>query len=112
VTLFSRISNLFRRVIDVRIWLSSAAVIILILLLVLTVNYAREKDMAELFSRQQLANVKNTATRLSEIFSQVEKNIALFSHFDFQLEKLRKKLTVIIKYYLPVGKRFQFHCPA
>jgi len=78
VTLFSRISNLFRRVIDVRIWLSSAAVIILILLLVLTVNYAREKDMAELFSRQQLANVKNTATRLSEIFHRLRKILLYF----------------------------------
>ncbi|MGB4088948.1 MAG: hypothetical protein WBK44_04415, partial [Smithellaceae bacterium] len=86
MTLFNRINNLFFRVIDVRIWLSSAAVIILILLLVLTVNYAREKDMAELFSQQQLANVKNTATRLSESFSQVEKNISLFYYFYYQLK--------------------------
>jgi len=92
VTLFNRINNLFFRVIDVRIWLSSAAVIILILLLVLTVNYAREKDMAELFSQQQLANVKNTATRLSESFSQVEKNIALFSYFDSQLKKTPEEI--------------------
>ncbi|KQC10900.1 MAG: hypothetical protein APR62_11035 [Smithella sp. SDB] len=92
MTLFSRLSNLFFRVIDVRIWLSSAAVIILILLLVLTVNYAREKDMAELFSQQQLANVKNTATRLSEVFSQVEKNVALFSRFDSQLKKTPEEI--------------------
>lgn len=92
MTLFNRINNLFFRVIDVRIWLSSAAVIILILLLVLTVNYAREKDMAELFSQQQLANVKNTATRLSESFSQVEKNIALFSYFDSQLKKTPEEI--------------------
>jgi PAS domain S-box-containing protein len=61
-------------------------------LLVLTVNYAREKDMAELFSQQQLANVKNTATRLSEVFSQVEKNVALFSRFDSQLKKTPEEI--------------------
>jgi len=92
VTLFSRISNLFRRVIDVRIWLSSAVVIILILLLILTVNYASEKDMAELFSQQQLANVKNTATRLSDVFLQVEKNISLFPHFDSQFKKTTEEI--------------------
>ncbi|MCK7507379.1 MAG: hypothetical protein MZV70_27290 [Desulfobacterales bacterium] len=36
--------------------MASITVIILILLLALTVNSAREKDMVELFSRQQLAN--------------------------------------------------------
>ena len=60
--------------------------IILILLLALTVNSAREKDMVEFFSRQQLANVQNTATRMADIFYQVGKNIALFSHFDPQVK--------------------------
>jgi PAS domain S-box/PAS domain S-box len=67
-----------------RIWLASVTVIILILLLALTVNHAREKDIVELFSRQQLASAQNTAARMSDIFSQVEKNISLFSHFDSQ----------------------------
>jgi PAS domain S-box-containing protein len=70
----------------IRIWLASATVIILILLLALTVNHAREKDMVELFSRQQLAHVQNTATRMADIFLQVGKNVALFSHFDPQLK--------------------------
>jgi PAS domain S-box-containing protein len=61
-------------------------VIILILLLALTVNSAREKDMVDLFSRQQLANVQNTATRMADIFSQVGKNVALFSRFVPQLK--------------------------
>jgi len=84
VTLFSKINKLFHKAIKVRIWLASIAVIILILLLALTVNSAREKDMVDLFSRQQLANVQNTATRMADIFSQVGKNVALFSHFDPQ----------------------------
>jgi PAS domain S-box-containing protein len=85
VTLFSKINKLFYKAIKVRIWLASVAVIILILLLALTVNSAREKDMVDLFSRQQLANIQNTATRMADIFSQVGKNIALFSHFGPQL---------------------------
>ena len=48
--------------------------------------------MAELFGQQQLANVKNTATRLSEVLSLVEKNIALFPHFDFQFEKTPEEI--------------------
>jgi PAS domain S-box-containing protein len=59
-------------------------VIILILLLALTVNNARERDMVDLFSRQQLASAQNAATRMTDIFDQVGKNIALFSHFDPQ----------------------------
>ena len=86
MTLFRKINKLFYKAIKVRIWLASVAVIILILLLSLTVNSAREKDMVDLFSRQQLANVQNTATRMADIFSQVGKNIALFSHFDPQLK--------------------------
>ena len=86
MTLFSKINNLFHKAIEARIWLASIAVIILILLLALTVNSAREKDMVDLFSRQQLANVQNTATRMADIFLQVGKNVALFSHFDPQLK--------------------------
>jgi PAS domain S-box-containing protein len=67
-----------------RIWLASATVIVLILLLALTVNHAREKEMADLFSRQQLASAQNAAVRMTDIFANVGKNIALFSYFDPQ----------------------------
>ncbi|OPY87843.1 MAG: Sporulation kinase A [Smithella sp. PtaU1.Bin162] len=66
----------------VRIWLASAIVIILILLLALTVNHAREKDMVEIFGRRQLVHARNTAGRIADVFSQAEKNIAVFSRFD------------------------------
>ena len=82
--LFSKINKLFHKAIKVRIWLASIAVIILILLLALTVNNARERDVVELFSRQQLASAQNAATRMTDIFGQVGKNIALFSYFDPQ----------------------------
>ncbi len=62
MTLFSKINNLFHKAIEARIWLASITVIILILLLALTVNNAREKDMVDLFSRQQLASVQNAAS--------------------------------------------------
>jgi PAS domain S-box-containing protein len=86
VTFLSKINNLLHKAVEARIWLASIAVIILILLLALTVNSAREKDMVEFFSRQQLANVQNTATRMADTFSQVEKNVALFSRFDSRLQ--------------------------
>ncbi len=67
---------------SIRIWLTSIVVILLILLLALTVNHAREKEMADLFSRQQLASAQNAAARITEILAQVERNIVLFSYFD------------------------------
>jgi hypothetical protein len=84
VTLFSKIKKLYHKAIKARIWLASITVIILILLLALTVNNARERDMVDLFSRQQLASAQNAATRMTDIFDQVGKSIALFSHFDPQ----------------------------
>ena len=68
MTLFSKINKLYHKAVEARIWLASITVIILILLLALTVNSAREKDMVEFFSRQQLAHVHNTATRMADIF--------------------------------------------
>lgn len=66
----------------IRILLAIAIVIMLILLLALTVNHAREKDMVEVFGRQQLVHAQNTAIRIADIFLQTAKNLALFSHFD------------------------------
>ncbi|MCX5848361.1 MAG: PAS domain S-box protein, partial [Deltaproteobacteria bacterium] len=86
MTLFGKINNIVHKAVEARILFASIAVIVLILLLALTVNSAREKDMVEFFSRQQLANVQNTATRMADVFSQVEKNVALFSRFDPYLQ--------------------------
>jgi PAS domain S-box-containing protein len=84
VTLFRKFYKLLYKIIKIRIWLASTVVILLILLLALTVNNAREKEMVDLFSRQQLASAQNAASRMTEIFNQVSKNIALFSYFDPQ----------------------------
>lgn len=80
----AKINKLLYQTKKARIWLASIAVIILILLLALTVNNARERDVVELFSRQQLASAQNAANRLTGIFDQVGKNIALLSYFDPQ----------------------------
>ena len=78
----SKAYKLLRQALSIRIWLTSIVVILLILLLALTVNHAREKEMADLFSRQQLASAQNAAARIAEILAQVERNIVLFSYFD------------------------------
>ncbi|MEE9910888.1 MAG: PAS domain S-box protein [Deltaproteobacteria bacterium] len=82
MTLLKNAYKLLRQALSIRIWLTSIVVILLILLLALTVNNAREKEMADLFSRQQLASAQNASARMAEILAQVEKNIVLFSYFD------------------------------
>lgn len=79
MTLFNKIKILFYRAVKLRIWFASITVITLFLLLALTVNSAREKDIVKIFSLQQLANVQNIATRMEDVFSQTTKNIDLFS---------------------------------
>lgn len=90
MTLLRKAYKLLYQALRVRIWLSSIVVILLILLLAWTVNNAREKEMADLFSRQQLASAQNASVRLAEIFSQVERNIVLFSYLDPSGEKLTR----------------------
>jgi len=82
VALLRNSYRFLRQAFSLRIWLTSLVVILLILLLALTVNNAREKEMADLFSRQQLASAQNASARMTEILSQVERNVALFSYFD------------------------------
>lgn len=82
MTLLGKAYKFLHQVLNIRIWLASFVVILLILLLALTVNNAREQEMADLFSRQQLASAQSAAGRMTEILSQVERNIVLFSYFD------------------------------
>jgi len=82
VTLLRKAYKYLHQAFSVRIWLASIVVIFLILLLALTVNNAREKEVADLFSRQQLSSAQNAAARMTAILSQIESNIVLFSQFD------------------------------
>jgi len=68
VSLLNQIKRLLYKTIKFRVWFASITVILLFLLLALTVNTAREKDIVEIFSRQQLAHVQDTATRMKDVF--------------------------------------------
>ncbi|MBW2648504.1 MAG: cache domain-containing protein, partial [Deltaproteobacteria bacterium] len=69
----------FRPNLRISIWLTTAAVITLILILALTVNYAREKDIVEQFSRQQVAIARGAATGIKDLISSVEKSMIIIS---------------------------------
>ena len=69
--------------IPVSIWLTTAAVIIFIFLLAITVNQTREKDIVEQFSRQQMAIARGTATGIEDFISSVEKSMILISRLPY-----------------------------
>lgn len=81
MTLFDKIKFFFYKALKLRIWFASVTVIALFLMLALTVNSAREKDVVDIFSKQQLANIQNSAIRMEDVFSQIGKNVDLFSQF-------------------------------
>ncbi|MEA1971302.1 MAG: cache domain-containing protein, partial [Thermodesulfobacteriota bacterium] len=65
--------------IRVPIWLTIAAVITFILILAFTVNHARERDIVEQFSRQQMAIARGTAAGIEDLISSVEKSMIILS---------------------------------
>ena len=69
----------FRPNMRISIWLTTAVVIAFILILALTVNYAREKGIVEQFSRQQMAIARGTATGIEDFISSVEKSMIIIS---------------------------------
>ncbi|MBW2558816.1 MAG: PAS domain S-box protein [Deltaproteobacteria bacterium] len=65
--------------IRIPIWLTVAAVTAFILILAFTVNHAREKDIVEQFSQQQIAIARATATGIENLVSSVEKSMIILS---------------------------------
>jgi hypothetical protein len=63
----------------ISIWLATIAVIVFILLMTLTVNRVREKDVVDQFSLQQLALARGTAARIETLLGNVEKNLTMLS---------------------------------
>jgi PAS domain S-box-containing protein len=61
------------------IWLSAFMVIVLIILLALTVYYARERAIIELFSTQQAAIAQQTASMVDESIAKCEKGMIMLS---------------------------------
>ncbi|MBN2539643.1 MAG: PAS domain S-box protein [Deltaproteobacteria bacterium] len=75
------------------IWLTTAAVIIFILILALTVNHAREKGIVEQFGRQQIAIARGTATGIEDFISSVEKSMIIISMLPY-IKENSPKVTV------------------
>ncbi|MEA3486725.1 MAG: ATP-binding protein, partial [Thermodesulfobacteriota bacterium] len=65
--------------IKIPVWLTIAAVITFILILAFTVNHARERDIVEQFSRQQMAVARGTAAGIEDLISSVEKSMIILS---------------------------------
>ncbi len=63
----------------ISIWMTTIAVIVFILLMALTVNRVREKDIVDQFSMQQLALARGTAARIEALLGNVEKNLTMLS---------------------------------
>jgi len=73
----------FKNKTKIPIWLTSTAVILLILLLALTVNHAREREIVNQFSRQQTAIARGTATGIGDFISGIEKSMLLISRLPY-----------------------------
>ena len=63
------------RRITLSVGLAALAVILLILLLTVTVRYAREKEMVRQFGQQQAAIARGTAARLEDLILPVEQSL-------------------------------------
>lgn|GEM_PF-160673 len=105
MTLFSKAYRRPWKAWSVRIWLSSIFVILLICILALTVKNAREKEMVDLFRRQQLAAAQNAAARMTEVISGVERNILLLSHFKTSGKKLIHRDYAQLDILYPIWKK-------
>lgn len=61
------------------IWLATSIVVLMILMFALTINSARERDMVEQFSKQQLAIARGTAAGIEELVVGIEKSMVTLS---------------------------------
>jgi PAS domain S-box-containing protein len=71
--------TLFIKNIQYSVWLATLTVIILIVLLALTINHAREKAILEQFSRQQATIANTAAAGIEDFISGVEKTMIILS---------------------------------
>ena len=69
----------FKTKLGISIWLTTLAVIILILLIALTIKHTREKAMVEQFSKQQMAIARGTAAGIEDFLIGVEKSMVILS---------------------------------
>ncbi len=83
--------------IRIPIWLTIAAVVTFILILAFTVNHARERDIVEQFSQQQIAIASGTAAGIEELISSVEKSMIILSRLPCVTGVLPETTTQSIK---------------
>jgi PAS domain S-box-containing protein len=81
------------------IWLTTLAIIILILLLALTVHHTREKEMVELFSRQQMAIAESAAAGIEDLLISTQKSMTILSGLSLMRgmgsEDVKKALKIV-----------------
>jgi PAS domain S-box-containing protein len=71
--------SFFRTEFKFSIWIATLVVVVLILLLALTVNHAREKAIVEQFSRQQATIAGSVANGIEDLIVNIEKSSLLLS---------------------------------
>ncbi len=71
--------SFFRTEFKFSIWIATLVVVVLILLLALTVNHAREKAIVEQFSRQQATIAGSVANGIEDLIINIEKSSLLLS---------------------------------
>ena len=76
---FNDEKRFFKTYKGISIWLTTLAVIILILLIALTIKNTRERAMVTQFSKQQMAIVRGTAAGIEDFLIGVEKSMIILS---------------------------------
>ena len=76
---FNDEKRFFKTYKGISIWLTTLAVIILILLIALTIKNTREQAMVAQFSKQQMAIVRGTAAGIEDFLIGVEKSMIILS---------------------------------
>jgi PAS domain S-box-containing protein len=71
--------SFFRTEFKFSIWIATLVVVVLIILLALTVNHAREKAIVEQFSRQQATIAGSVANGIEDLIVNIEKSSLLLS---------------------------------
>ncbi len=89
----------FRLDMNISVWLATASLIILILLLALTVNHAREKDIARQFGDQHVAIANAAAAGIEDLIDGARENLSAFVNIaereNYDVEKTKELLKLL-----------------
>ncbi|MCK9275804.1 MAG: ATP-binding protein [Syntrophales bacterium] len=83
----------------ISVWLAAASLIVLIFLLALTVNHAREKDLAAQFGDQHVAIAAAAAAGIEDLIAGAKKNLSAFAQIvereRFDTEKTKELMKLL-----------------